>query len=397
MDLMGKKLFFIGLLAAFDVSAQSLTLAQALSRVEQHPQWQEAQAQIEQAIGEQQTAVQYPNPSVEFITETRDKRSIAFYQSLETAAVRQSSQASAEKGVAIASYQSAWLRRQLEADIERSYYNIMQRQQELTLSNETLELLTQLRHAVVLRVQVGESPRYEAVKAEAEWLTSKSRQLAATQSLQLARLQLTEKLALEQLPEVIQVLPVESQVCALAKIEANPIHEHPMTNQAASSLAQSQDNLRHEQAQVTPQPTLILGAEQDMGVDRVKLGVSFPLPLWHQRDGQIASAKARTTQAQNHLLVVERQLKQDWGRAVLSYQIANTQLESFESGLLFEAQAAFNVAKAAYKYGERSILDYIDAQRTLAIVKQNYINSQFDRHYACIDILQLSVSTQVLP
>jgi len=389
-----KLMQLLGVMAGFSLGAealaQPLALSQALSLLEQHPIWQEALAKVEQAQADQSTAGQYLNPSIEVVGETRDKQSLAFYQPIETVTVRRYRQASADKGLELVSYQSSWLRRQLMSQIERLYYQIAQRQQELTLADEELALLTQLRRAVSLRVQVGESPRYEQVKAEAEWLTSQSRQRVAHQQYQLARQQLAEKLGLTTLPEVIATLPSEAPQCVFAKIDHAPLDNHPITGAAQATLAQSQENVGYEQAQTTPQPTVILGAEQDMGIDRVKLGVSLPLPLWHQRDGQIASAKAKVNQSRAQLSAVERQLKQDWTKAVLTYQIADGQSKSFESGLLTEAQAAFQVAQAAYKYGERGILDYIDAQRTLASVKRGYVNSQFERHYACIDIMQLS-------
>lgn len=83
-------------------------------------------------------------------------------------------------------------------------------------------------------------------------------------------------------------------------------------------------------------------------------------------------------------------MKQDWSQAFIRYQNANAQLVSYESGLLKEAESAFQVAQAAYKYGERGILDFIDAQRTLASVKRGYLTNQFERRYACMDIQQLT-------
>ncbi len=379
-----------GFMFLSNVQAQPLTLSQALSLLEKHPQWHEAQAKIEQAQADQLIAGQYFNPTIELVGETRDKQSIAFYQPIETSDVRRYRQASADKGLDIVTYQTSWLRRQLMSQVERLYYQVTQRQQELVLADEELALLTQLRRAVSLRVQVGESPRYEQVKAEAEWLTSQNHQRVAHQQYLLARQQLAEKLGLSSLPEVVSNLPNEPQQCVLAKTDQPPLGNHPIIGAAQASLVQSQDNVGYEQAQTTPQPTIILGTENDMGIDRVKLGVSLPLPLWHQRDGQVASAKAKVNQSRAQLSAVERQLKQDWTQAVLTYQISDGQTKSFESGLLTEAQAAFHVAQAAYKYGERGILDYIDAQRTLASVKRGYVNSQFERHYACIDIMQLS-------
>jgi cobalt-zinc-cadmium efflux system outer membrane protein len=382
-------------LLATQAEAQVLSLPAALSLIEQHPQWQEAQAQIMQAQGEQQTAMQYLNPNLDLVSETQDKRSLGVSQPLETASVRHYRQAGAEQGLQAANYQLLLLRRQLSAQIKRFYYTILQRQQELTLATEEFTLLTQLRHAVKLRVQVGESPRYEAVKAEAEWLASKSRQMMATQNLLLARQQLSEKLALSELPEVTMPdLSAETQQCQLAQADRMPLNKHPMLSLAQTELNKNQQLLRYEEALVTPQPTVMIATEQEMGIDRFKVGVSIPLALWHQRDGQIATAKAKITQSQARVTATERQLKQNWSQSVLTYQIANAQLDSFDSGLLAEAKTAFEVAKAAYKYGERGILDYIDAQRTLASVQRSYVSSQFERHYACIDIVQYMSDNQ---
>jgi cobalt-zinc-cadmium efflux system outer membrane protein len=393
MGLDMKLMVTIGLSLIFSQSAeaqsQPLTLTEALAMLDQHPQWQEGQAKVAQSVAEQQTAAQYLNPTIELMGESRDKQSLAFYQPFETTAVRNSRQSGADKGVDIATYQANWLHRQLITYVERLYYQIAQRQQELILADEELELLAQLRHAVTLRVKVGESPRYEQVKAEAEWLTSKNRRAVASQQYVLAQQQLAEHLALKSLPEIVAVKLEEPAQCVLAKLDA-PLQQHPITLAAQTTLTQSQDKMRYEQALTTPQPTVIVGAEQELGIDRVKLGISLPLPIWHQRDGQIAAAKANVNQSQAKLDTVARQLKQEWTRSVLNYQIAQGQMMSFESGLLAEANSAFKVAQAAYKYGERGILDYIDAQRTLASVKKGYVNSQFERHYACLDILQLT-------
>jgi cobalt-zinc-cadmium efflux system outer membrane protein len=382
-------------LLATQAEAQVLSLPAALALIEQHPQWQAAHAQISQAQGEQQTAMQYQNPIIDLVSETQDKRGLSIAQPLETSAVRHYRQASTEQGLQSARYQLLLLRRQLNAQIKRAYYTILQRQQELTLATEEFTLLTQLRHAVKLRVQVGESPRYEAVKAEAEWLASKSRQMMATQTLLLARQQLSEKLGLTELPDVV-IPDLEQQMmqCQLAQADKTPLDQHYMIYLAQTELNKNQQLLRYEEALVTPQPTVIVATEQETGIDRFKVGISVPLALWHQRDGQIATAKAKVTQSQAQLMATERQLRQNWSQSVLTYQIANAQLESFDSGLLAEAKTAFEVAKAAYKYGERGILDYIDAQRTLASVQRSYVSSQFERYYACIDIVQYMSDSQ---
>jgi cobalt-zinc-cadmium efflux system outer membrane protein len=113
------------------------------------------------------------------------------------------------------------------------------------------------------------------------------------------------------------------------------------------------------------------------------------LPLWNRRQGSIAEAQADLAQAEAQLaqqeLGVTRELESAWNR----YRIAHRQVEAFESGLLKQAEAALKVAEAAYRLGERGILDYLDAQRTLRGVRNDYLNARFDRQAALIELNRL--------
>lgn len=373
------------------VQANSLTLSQAMALLKEHPQWQAAQAFIEQSQADRVTAGQYLNPSLDVVTETKDRQSLAMAFPVETPSVREFRQLGADQGIEIATQQALLVQRQLRTQIQRAYYQVAQRKQEMQLAKDELQLLEKLRDAVQLKVKVGESARYEGVKAEAEWLTSQTRFNAAEQQYLLARQQLGELLGLTTVPEIVDQLPADNQLCRLPQQPFDDlVSQYPLYQAAKANLAKDQASTRYEQALVTPQPTFTLGGEQEQGIDRYKLGINLPLPLFNQRDGQIASARAKQKQSEATVMAVERQLKQDWSQAYIRYQNANAQLVSYESGLLKEAESAFQVAQAAYKYGERSILDFIDAQRILASVKRGYLTNQFERRYACMDIQQLT-------
>ncbi len=373
------------------VQANSLTLSQAMALLKEHPQWQAAQAFIEQSQADRVTAGQYLNPSLDVVTETKDRQSLAMAFPVETPSVREFRQLGADQGIEIATQQALLVQRQLKTQIQRAYYQVAQRKQEMQLAKDELQLLEKLRDAVQLKVKVGESARYEGVKAEAEWLTSQTRFNAAEQQYLLARQQLGELLGLATVPEIVDQLPADNQLCRLPQQPFDDlVSQYPLYQAAKANLAKDQASTRFEQALVTPQPTFTLGGEQEQGIDRYKLGINLPLPLFNQRDGQIASARAKQKQSEATVMAVERQLKQDWSQAFIRYQNANAQLVSYESGLLKEAESAFQVAQAAYKYGERGILDFIDAQRTLASVKRGYLTNQFERRYACMDIQQLT-------
>jgi cobalt-zinc-cadmium efflux system outer membrane protein len=57
-------------------------------------------------------------------------------------------------------------------------------------------------------------------------------------------------------------------------------------------------------------------------------------------------------------------------------------------GSVREAEAALRVAQAAYRYGERGILDVLDAQRVLRSVKADLIDARYQLQNARIALEQ---------
>ena len=47
------------------------------------------------------------------------------------------------------------------------------------------------------------------------------------------------------------------------------------------------------------------------------------------------------------------------------------------------------VAEAAYRYGERGILDFLDAQRVLRTTRLDYLNARYELQAALIEIARL--------
>jgi hypothetical protein len=104
-------------LAATSVHASSLTLSQAMALLKEHPQWQAAQAFIEQSQADRVTAGQYLNPSLDVVSETRDRQSLAMAFPVETPSVRQYRQLGADQGIEIATQQALLVQRQLKTGI----------------------------------------------------------------------------------------------------------------------------------------------------------------------------------------------------------------------------------------------------------------------------------------
>ena len=77
-----------------------------------------------------------------------------------------------------------------------------------------------------------------------------------------------------------------------------------------------------------------------------------------------------------------QQLELAW-RAV---DIASVRVKALSEGAVRSAEAALRVAEAAYRYGERGILEVLDAQRVLRSVRQDLLLARFELKAAQIEL-----------
>jgi cobalt-zinc-cadmium efflux system outer membrane protein len=61
----------------------------------------------------------------------------------------------------------------------------------------------------------------------------------------------------------------------------------------------------------------------------------------------------------------------------------------FEGGLIKEAENAVEVAQAAYRFGERSLLELLDTQRVLRGILGDSLQAYFDLQAAAAEIDRL--------
>jgi cobalt-zinc-cadmium efflux system outer membrane protein len=71
-------------------------------------------------------------------------------------------------------------------------------------------------------------------------------------------------------------------------------------------------------------------------------------------------------------------------------EVARLKTQALSQGAVRDAEAALRVAEAAYHFGERGILDVLDAQRVLRSVRADLLNARFQLQAARIDIEMLA-------
>ena len=313
-------------------------------------------------------------------------------QLLENPAVREARADSARARERESGYEVMQTRNGLIAQVRSIYYQCLQHQAHAQAAADAVQLLEQVGERVRLRVSTGEAPRYEIIKADAEIIGARERLQTASLMVQQAQLELNRlaagqlppgwKLAgeLDHLPEMQPVSHLMEQV-----LKHNPAL---LVLQAEQDRALAR--LREARAERLPGVELRYSQVRDAEWRQSQLSVGLQLPLLDTRQGPIAQAGAELQRAQVRLEGRQAQLRQQVMLAWKSMEMARLRIEALSQGALREAEAALRVAQAAYRFGERGILDVLDAQRVLRSVRTDLIDARFQLQAARIALEELT-------
>lgn len=394
----------VSILLATSAWAQSspLTLARALELAQaNNPQLAVASAIADGARAAITTAKARPNPEINYLAGRQSITQISaspgalqhwgVSQLLELPAVRQSRLAVAEAGRQTTDFLLSETRLALRGAVKQAFYQALRRRQEITLAEDNRRIVEDFERRIRIQVEVGEAARLELIRAETE---------VNTASAQLRSAQLRYTTAIAQLRALLGVRADEDlnlqgaldpalNLPPFTELRASAISSHPSLGRLRADVRRARAALRNEEILRKPQPTLLGEYERQPDINYFRLGISIPLPLLNKRQGPIAEAAAGIAQATASTSSLELQIASQLERAYGEYQVAGQQVHAYEDGSLKEAEAALSAAQTAYRLGERGILEVLDAQRVLRSVRYDYLNAQFDRQSARVELEQL--------
>jgi cobalt-zinc-cadmium efflux system outer membrane protein len=382
------------------------TLDEALKMAEQNsPRLHAASALVDRAAAATITARAYTNPQVEYFTGKQSARNIrtpgvpgllqhyAGYQTIEVPSERRSRRRVADLGRVGQSFDRNAELLSVAADVKHAFYEALRWKHEVEHARENLALVQDLRNRVEVEVKVGEKGRLELTRAEAELAR-------ATFAVRSAQINLVDSIA--SLRAVIAAppdVPIDPRGDIEPPVHLGPLEElralvlknHPVIAGANVAMEQAEAELDHQRALRVPQPTFYGEWERQPDLTFWRVGVTVPLPLWDRRRGQIADSQAVIRQTSAIRNQRQLELTAALERAYESYQLADQQAKSLQAGSLHEAESAVDAARAAYRFGERGIVEVLDAQRVLQSVRGDLLDAQFARQSALVDLEELGV------
>lgn len=386
-----------------------LTISEALSFAEKNsPMLSEANATVNRAQAGIQSAKAYTNPSVEFSGGSQAAQPIAVPgipgtllrysagQTIEIPRERSTRIRASEYELIASRYRLAGIRLSLVADVKRAFYDVIRRKEQLANAEDNLSLVEDLRRRVRLEYEVGEKGKLELTRAEAELARARAAVRSADAELASARALLKANIgstsneifdAEGSLSDAVHIPPLD-------EIRPQVLTNHPALSEANALTTRSRTLVEHEVAGRIPQPTFYGEYERQPDITFYRFGVNIPLPIWDRRKGPIAEAKAEVTRseaaASQRRLAVTAALERSYDQ----FQISSQQVDGLQAGSLREAEAAVEAARSAYRFGERGIVEVLDAQRVLQGVRSDLLDALYARQSALIDLEELGVTHQ---
>jgi len=367
-----------------------LSLQMAINRaVAASPKLEAAASGIAAAAGSERQASLYPNPaaSIEVGDFAGSGPQRGFRSTQATASVSQlielGGKREARQGVALANRRGAEVdattaRLDLVRDVTVAYVDALTAQDGVSIAQDTELAAKQVLEDVTRRVNSARDPLFQKSKAEVAYSTSTIARRNAQQS-SVAALQRLGKYWGALTVEETLVDPVAAHVDAPLPIG---IYEDRLRNspdfERYLRLQESREaELRLAQANAVPDITATGGVRQFAGSSSVAFvaGVSIPIPIFNQNQGEIARAEAELRRVGQERRQAELERSQELVTAWTNWQTSWLESNGIKDDALPKAERAFRLALAGYRSGAFEYLEVLDAQRTFFEQRSNYIRA----------------------
>ena len=271
--------------------------------------------------------------------------------------------------------------RQQHLQMRQAYYDLLRTQERRRILSESAALYRKSVEVTALRVKAGDlSPSDLArLKVEALRAENDARQALAEQEKAQAALAYMIGLenearrlrAVDPWPRLVDPAGQETDIeqradvkAALARVQAA---------EQARALALS---LRKRDVSVGVQYEHCRAPSCSPPTDTVGFGVSIPLFIHYEYEGEVRRAEADLDAARETLEQVRGQARAERLRTASDLRSALEQGRRFEGGLLSEAERGSQANEFAYERGAIGLVDLLDARRTLRAVQVEAIDAR---------------------
>lgn len=364
--------------------APTLTLPDLLARIEaSDPSLRASRAAIAQAQGELTAAGAFPRTEFELRagrgsneSGTRGESELSVQQPLDLFNRRGARRDAAEAQIAIERASADATRLVVRGLVRSAYLELLATDRAMSAAREDRDAAQQIEQLVNRRTELGETREVDRLRIQIERQRAEDR----LEQLEIARVAAERMLRLlaggTPLPErlvLADIAPIASP--SYDALLPQVIARQPRIEIATAQVRQREALLALARANRLPDPSV--GAYRNREIDKtgggVVLGLSFPLAGWNR--GEIAAAQAALDRARAERDSVQRDVATDFTAAFQEREAMARRVARLQNELLPRARRALQIADVAYRQGETSQLDYLDARRTYVALQQESLDA----------------------
>lgn len=376
----------------------ALSLPDALKRaLDTHPELQASQAELLAVQALQQQAGALPNPELSLLMEDlragQRTTTLQLAERLELGGKRQARSRVASSAVDVASAEQLAKRLALQAEVSDAFYQALAAQQRQQLNQSELELAQRLRDIASKRLAAGKVAPIEQSKAMVA---------EAAARLALNQAHSEQRAALQRLASLLGQRQADFGSVAGQLLPLPPLMSWPLLQQALQDAPDQQraaHDVQRHQAEVelqralrTPDITLSAGVKRDQlaGETMAVAGVSIPLPLFQPSQGNLREALARADKAQAEQQALYLRQYSQLQQALARFHNARDEAASLQQQVLPAAEDAQQLALRGYELGKYSLIEVLDAQRSLFQIRHQYLRALLETRRSAIEIQRIS-------
>ncbi|MEY3289515.1 MAG: hypothetical protein RLZZ419_1757 [Pseudomonadota bacterium] len=272
--------------------------------------------------------------------------------------------------------------------VTNSYYQLLQTQKNRWLAQEIVDHYEVISQANNLRMTKGDISESDFLRVKMEAMRAQSDLDNAQTLVELAQADLAVILrwpdkglqfeAREQWPEVSDI----SQNLSKEQLISKALQQRPDLQGDKLRAEQADRQLELARRLKYPDVTVTGGYAHDPSNNALNsgfVGVSVPLPLFYQYQGESDKAAVNLSQSRLAAEQTELGIRSDVISALATWNSTNKIVQRFRDGLLDDALAVRNSSELAYSKGATSVLDFIEAQRSYKNVMHDYYAAEINR------------------
>lgn len=378
-----------------------ITWQDIVKLVDNHPQIGVGRHKIAAAHAAVEAAGAAPNPSLEATaayaqaadnSASRVEWGLALSIPLGWIAQRSFKLGAAHAEADVADAQARALRRGVLLQLRILFWTLVCEQERVAALGELNGQMSTLSTTVRRRVEEGEARPVEATRVEVEAEKIIGELEAARLSMIASRSQLTTWLGADNAERLVAVADLTQLQSPLTmELAQKGAADHPKLDAARARVRALEANVTVERR--TRIPSFAVEVFTDHELDRRAYGggLAIELPLWNWNTGNI--------QRSEHLLAAEKN-KLESERIELEIRAIEAQSQCaagmmlatrYNERILPRAESAAQVIERTYQLGEATLLEVIDARRTLLETKGQFLSTFAQAQVSCSRLRAIAV------